>query len=46
MILKWLITGFIVFSIYRFFIKPKMVPPPQTNNEPLEGEFIDYEEVE
>lgn len=52
MILKWLVTGFMVFSIYKFFIKRKMVsPPPQQANFPpmqenTQGDFIDYEEVE
>jgi len=52
MILKWLITGFIVITVYRWFIKPQMVGTSQKkqskvdNDNSDEGEYIDYEEVD
>ena len=53
MILKWLITGVIIFGIYRYFIKPNGIDAaqqqPQVKNESqdnIAGEFIDYEEVD
>ena len=53
MLLKWLITGVIVFGIYRYFIKPNGIGAAsrqqQVKNESQDntaGEFIDYEEVD
>lgn len=54
MILKWLITGIIVYFIYKRFIQPKRSiggrsSHAQIKNDPppkQEGEYIDYEEVD
>ena len=53
MILKWLVTGAIVFFVYIWFIQPKMVGTSQKENRKVEdqnnsteGEYIDYEEVD
>lgn len=53
MITKWLVTGAIVFFVYRWFIQPKMVGTSQKDNQKVEdrndsveGEYIDYEEVD
>ena len=52
MIIKWLVTGAIVFFVYRWFIQPKMVGTSQKENrkveereDSVEGEYIDYEEI-
>ena len=51
--LKLLLTGLIIYFIYRFFIKPvalNQAPDhkniPDTNTHDVEGEYIDYEEVD
>ncbi|MEM9990356.1 MAG: hypothetical protein AAF738_01265 [Bacteroidota bacterium] len=48
MLLKWFVTGLIVFGIYRYFIQPKALDTTHsTEQQPSqEGEFIDYEEVD
>ena len=57
MLLKWAITLFIAYYMYRFFIAPaKQIAKQQEDAQHLsnkrkttqddEGEFIDYEEIE
>lgn len=53
MIIKWLVTASIIFFMYRWFIQPKMVDTSQKENrkvddrsDSVEGEYIDYEEVD
>lgn len=61
--LKFIVTGLIIYMVYRTFIKrpaigkgnennhradySNQVPPSSSkNNNDMEGEYIDYEEVE
>lgn len=54
MILKWLVTAFIVYAVVKWIIRPKQIGTSQRNSKkinrqesnPKEGEYIDYEEVE
>lgn len=54
MILKWLITGFIVYMVVRWIVKPNRLGTSQKERRkvkqqeanPKEGEYIDYEEVD
>ncbi|MEM8527211.1 MAG: hypothetical protein AAGG68_21400 [Bacteroidota bacterium] len=53
MIIKWLLTASIVFFVYRWFIQPKMVGTSKKEqrkvddrDDSVEGEYIDYEEVD
>jgi len=51
--LKLLLTGLIIYAVYRFFFNPPSLNrPPENKNIPNataqeeEGEYIDYEEVD
>ncbi len=55
--IKWLLTGLIVYLLYRYFIATPAIPPAGSSDETRqstdsqtkrdeEGEYIDYEEVD
>lgn len=56
MLLKWLITGLILYFLYKTFFSDLSLPGPkrqkkniehkQEQREEAEGEYIDYEEVD